>query len=78
MVSTTTVDVRELPTRFAEVLSLAAAGSEVIVTENRVPLARLIPLTPGLARVPGLHAGASTTSKDFDDPLPEEFWVGAP
>jgi len=74
----TTIDVQELPTRFSEVLSLAAAGSEVIVTANQVPVARLVPLTSGQARIPGLHAGAMSTSDDFDAPLAEDFWTGTP
>ncbi len=27
-------------------------------------------------RMLGLHAGLSETSKDFDDPLPDGFWIG--
>lgn len=27
-------------------------------------------------RVLGLHPGAIWTSEDFDDPLPDEFWLG--
>jgi antitoxin (DNA-binding transcriptional repressor) of toxin-antitoxin stability system len=74
--STTTVEEQELQARFGEVLSLAAAGGEVIVTEGQVPLARLVPLTPGRARIPGLHPGAIQTREDFDAPLPEDFWTG--
>lgn len=74
----TTVDVQELSTRFAELFSLAATGSEVFITENQVPVVRLVPLTPGQARIPGLHAGTSSTSNDFDAPLPDDFWLGAP
>lgn len=25
---------------------------------------------------PGLHLGAISTSEDFDEPLPDEFWLG--
>ncbi len=25
---------------------------------------------------PGLHLGAISTSYDFDEPLPDEFWLG--
>lgn len=25
---------------------------------------------------PGLHLGAISTSDDFDEPLPDEFWLG--
>jgi antitoxin (DNA-binding transcriptional repressor) of toxin-antitoxin stability system len=74
--STTTVEVQELHARFGEVLSLAAAGTEVIVTEGHVPRARLVPLTSRHARTPGLHPGAIQTSDDFDAPLPEDFWTG--
>jgi antitoxin (DNA-binding transcriptional repressor) of toxin-antitoxin stability system len=74
--STTTVEVQELPARLAEVLSLASAGTEVIVTEGQVPRARLVPLAPAQARIPGLHLGAIQTSEDFDAPLPEDFWTG--
>ena len=27
-------------------------------------------------RILGLHPGAMWTSDDFDDPLPDEFWLG--
>ena len=27
-------------------------------------------------RILGLHPGAMVTSDDFDDPLPDEFWLG--
>ena len=27
-------------------------------------------------RILGLHRGAIWTSDDFDDPLPDEFWLG--
>jgi len=76
--STTTVDIQELPSRFAEIVSLAAEGSEVIVTENQIPRARLVAITSAQARIPGLHAGAISTASDFDAPLPENFWVGTP
>jgi hypothetical protein len=27
-------------------------------------------------RIPGLHPGAFVVSDDFDDPLPDSFWLG--
>jgi antitoxin (DNA-binding transcriptional repressor) of toxin-antitoxin stability system len=76
--SKTTVDVQELPNRLTEVVSLAAAGAEVIVTDNQVPVARLLSLVQGQTRIPGLHSGAITTSPDFDAPLSDDTWVGMP
>jgi antitoxin (DNA-binding transcriptional repressor) of toxin-antitoxin stability system len=74
----TTIDITELPAKFAEMVSLAAAGTEVIVTEGNTPRARLVPLPAGQPRVAGLHAGAIKTTDDFDAPLPEDFWTGTP
>jgi antitoxin (DNA-binding transcriptional repressor) of toxin-antitoxin stability system len=73
---TTLIDVQDLPSRFAEIVKLADAGTEVIVTEGNVPRAKLLPLSPGHTRIPGLHAGAYTIADDFDAPLPDEFWTG--
>jgi prevent-host-death family protein len=75
--STTAVDVDELPRRLEEMLSLAADGTEVILTVANVPKARLVPLTLQRARTPGLHPGAIQTSEDFNSPLPDEFWTGS-
>jgi antitoxin (DNA-binding transcriptional repressor) of toxin-antitoxin stability system len=76
--SPTLVDVQELPSRLSELLSLAATGAEVIVTEGQIPRARLVPLPTGQGRVAGLHAGAIQAEDDFDAPLPETFWLGTP
>ncbi len=71
--STTTVDVREAQTKLKELLSQMQAGADVVLTEGDMPVARLVPIAP---RVAGLHAGAISTSVDFDEPLPDEFWAG--
>lgn len=77
--STTNIDVRELPSRLEEILSLAAAtGEEIIVTEGDVARARLVPLEQGQERVAGLHPGAMQSGEDFDALLPDEFWTGRP
>jgi antitoxin (DNA-binding transcriptional repressor) of toxin-antitoxin stability system len=66
--------VNDLPAKFQEIVSLAAAGTEVLVTDGNAPRAKLVPLSQGGARIPGLHPGAVQTSDDFDAPLPEDFW----
>ena len=75
---TKTVNVHEAQTRLVELLSLVAAGTEIILTEGSTPLARIVPMTEATPRVAGLHPGAIWTSEDFDDPLPDEFWTGTP
>jgi len=76
---TKTVDVHEVQAHLAELLALVTAGTEIIVTEGSTPVARIVSM-PGatIPRVAGLHPGAIWTSEDFDEPLPEEFWTGAP
>ncbi len=74
--STAAFDVHDLPARFAEALARAAAGDEVMITENEVPRARLLSLGPGQPRILGLHPGAITMAPDFDEPLPDDFWLG--
>ncbi len=76
--STAQVDVRDLPSRLDELMCLAAAGTEVIVTDGNLPRARLLPLPTGQKRIPGLHPGAFKMTEDFDAPLPDEFWAGQP
>ena len=70
---TKTVDIHEAETQLAALLSLVAAGTEIILTEESTPLARIVPMAEAPApRVAGLHLGAIWTSEDFDEPLPEQ------
>lgn len=72
---TKTIDIRDA--QLSELLSLALAGNEVLITKNDKPVARLIPISSsGKVRVAGLHRGAACMSEDFDAPLPDEFWTG--
>ena len=73
-----TANVHEAQTYLVELLSLVAAGTEIILTEGSTPLARIVPMAEATPRVAGLHPGAIWTSEDFDDPLPDEFWTSTP
>jgi hypothetical protein len=33
-------------------------------------------IAPSGKRIMGLHRGMITTTEDFDEPLPDEFWLG--
>ena len=74
---TATIDICDLPGRIDELLTLTAAGREVILLEGSAPLARLVPMPPAV-RVAGLRAGTASMSADFDAPLPDDFWAGRP
>jgi antitoxin (DNA-binding transcriptional repressor) of toxin-antitoxin stability system len=69
-------DIRELPARLEESLTILTSGGEVILTEGGVPRARLVPYGGARPRIPGLHAGAIQAAPDFDAPLPDDFWAG--
>lgn len=74
----TEIDIRDLPARLDEALTLASAGGEVILLDGSTPRARLVPVGPASPRVPGLHAGALQPAPDFDAPLDDDFWTGQP
>ncbi len=74
---TKTTDVQEVQISLEDILSFIRQGTDVILTDANMPLARLIPLTkPPTTRIAGLHQGAMQAHDDFDDPLPDEFWTG--
>jgi antitoxin (DNA-binding transcriptional repressor) of toxin-antitoxin stability system len=53
-----------------ELLSSVTSGTEVIFTQNNLPVARLTPLNvAAMQRVAGLHHGAIWISPDFNNPL---------
>ena len=64
----------EAKTNLSQLVDRAAAGEEIIIAKNGVPLARLVPLraqtTP---RQPGGWEGRVTISDDFDAPLPDDL-----
>lgn len=71
-----TVDVLKHDTDLQELLTLIKAGTEVILTEGDILLARVVPIeTPANPRIPNLFPDI-WVSDDFDDPLPDAFWLG--
>jgi antitoxin (DNA-binding transcriptional repressor) of toxin-antitoxin stability system len=60
------------------VIALTRNGDEVVIEENGEPLARLLPIQrpEKKERVLGLREGQVWISDDFDEPLPDSFWLG--
>jgi antitoxin (DNA-binding transcriptional repressor) of toxin-antitoxin stability system len=75
---TETIEVKQTQTYLKELLSLVLKGTEIILTQGNTPIARLVPIgaSPATPRVAGLHPSAIWMSDDFDEPLPDEFWLG--
>jgi antitoxin (DNA-binding transcriptional repressor) of toxin-antitoxin stability system len=70
------IDVKEdLPLK--KLLEIIASGMDVVLTEDKQPVARLVPVSHEIgARVPGLHLGKIWISPDFNASLPDTFWLG--
>lgn len=75
----TTIDLNEAQ-YLSQLVSLAKAGNEIIIADGNTPVARLTAIGPPATypqqRIAGLHQGTAWISEDFDQPLPDEFWIG--
>lgn len=64
----------EAKTNLSQLVDRAAAGEEIIIAKNGVPLARLVPLEPRpVRRVPGGWEHGVRIADDFDAPLPPDL-----
>jgi prevent-host-death family protein len=64
-------------TNLSQLVDRAAAGEEIIIAKNGVPLARLVPLEQrATPRQPGGWEGRVTIADDFDEPLPADILAG--
>ncbi len=72
------IDVKKENMPLQKLLKLVSSGMDVVLTEGKSPVARLVPVSRKVSapRVLGLHAGKVWISPDFDDPLPDSFWLG--
>jgi antitoxin (DNA-binding transcriptional repressor) of toxin-antitoxin stability system len=71
-------------TSLQDLVTLANQEREVVLTQDNKPVAKVLPIvspqkTPeGISsrRTLGLHRGAWKVGDDFDEALPDEFWLG--
>ena len=72
------VSISEAQSQLQGLLALARNGDEVIIEENGEPSARLVAIEKNerKERVLGLREGQVWTSDDFDEELPDSFWLG--
>jgi prevent-host-death family protein len=73
-----TWNVHKAKTHLSSLIDLALRGEEVVISRANRPVARLVALAPAARRrTPGLGAATGFwMSADFDEPLPESFWLG--
>ncbi len=72
--TTTTIEMQDVQKRFSELVSLVAAGGEIIILQAQKPVMRLVPVdNGGKQRIPDLHAGMGWMSDDFNAPIVIEW-----
>jgi antitoxin (DNA-binding transcriptional repressor) of toxin-antitoxin stability system len=60
-----------------DVVSSLEQDTELILTDNGQPVARVLPVKKLTRKqLAGLFPGAMVMHDDFDEPLPDSFWLG--
>ena len=76
--STKIVTVQEAEGHFLGQIPLVEKGEEVTITHDDQPKVKLVPMIkPAPKRMFGQHRGQIGLSPDFDDALPDDFWLGS-
>jgi antitoxin (DNA-binding transcriptional repressor) of toxin-antitoxin stability system len=73
------VDLEATPLTLEQLLAELEHHGEVLLTRGDDPVARLSPVEKVVTpkeRILGLHEGQAWVSEDFDDELPDSFWLG--
>jgi antitoxin (DNA-binding transcriptional repressor) of toxin-antitoxin stability system len=77
--TTKNIDIQQMSISISDLLSLVQDdNTEIILTNGNKPFAKLIPIPSVQEKVipkAGLNLGAMVMSEDFDEPLPDEFWL---
>ncbi|NDJ19258.1 type II toxin-antitoxin system Phd/YefM family antitoxin [Myxacorys almedinensis] len=70
-----TVNIHEAETNLSHLLSRVELGEEIIISNQGVPVAKLVPFQTSFNRKAslGLDRGRFTVPEDFNAPLPEEI-----
>lgn len=72
-----TIEISEFSGKLEDLVNSALAGEDIVIARDEMPLVRLtVVAAPLRKRVAGLSQGMAWISEDFDDPLPDEFWLG--
>lgn len=70
-----TVNIHQAETNFSQLLSRVELGEEIIIANQGIPIAKLVPFHPSSNRRASLgqDRGKFIVPEDFDAPLPEEI-----
>ena len=63
--------------RLSELVARASRGEQIVISQDEHPLAKLVPFAEVEGdRVFGQVRGRVHMSEDFNEPLPDDFWLG--
>ena len=72
-----TVTLDDAAIQLTKLVVLASEGEEIIILRDEHPLAKLVPFAEVTGqREFGQFRGRVHMSEDFDEPLPDDFWLG--
>ncbi|OQX60981.1 MAG: hypothetical protein B5M51_09240 [Anaerolinea sp. 4484_236] len=75
--TTKVVTAHDMQAQISDLLVLISNGIDVVIEKDDKPFAKLVAIHESdVKRIPGLNKGEIWVSDDFDDPLPDEFWLG--
>lgn len=72
------IDLEQETVTLDDLLQQLNTETELLLMRGDEPIARIVAEAQSLKapRIPGLHRNSTWVSDDFDDPLPDEFWLG--
>ena len=75
------INITDAQKQFAEIINLVQNGIEIMLIDNDKPAIKMVLVSDNIQesespRILGLHQGQGWMSEDFDEPLPDEFWLG--
>jgi prevent-host-death family protein len=72
-----TVNIHDAKARLSQLVDMAAAGEDVVVSRNGKPLVRITQLSPAKRHIRfGLLKGKIKIAHDFDAPLTDDVLAG--
>lgn len=72
------LDIQQISISIIDLLALVQNDTEIVLTDGDMPLAKVTPIDriqENIAPKAGINLGAMVMSDDFDEPLPDEFWL---
>ena len=70
------ISLQEAQNKLPELINLVEQGEEIFILGNNKTRIKLVSFTEKTQKRVFGHRGLATMSEDFDNPLPDSFWLG--